>query len=488
MTPKLPEIDSPSFPQELFDALIDYLWDSKTDLQSCALVSRSWLPKSRCHLFRLLKASFMTTNILKFHAHIRNIQSTPHLNPLVSEVSFQYASAPGLKLQSTPQLGEFLLLFFAFPSLEYLSLQGIKLIRYSLFTGLPAGFALPLPSGTTNLTTLVLCDMVLLNIEELDRILRKPCLSNLRSLSLANMRFCYSLHDTNELWSSDTWRSESVSTGRAQTTQTRLEELEIGSIKPHEDIWKYFFHPEMALNVSGLKRLVALPSCQTEILCGFLDYSECPHVQWLEMECLQSSKPFHLTRISNVLASLNRLALNYDIDSRLGSQIAINELLRDLTKLSNPRITELTVFMTGYPAQWTSMLKNLKSHTESDFHILDELLACIVRIPSIEKVRVRAPMTWFDSDTDSEASSDRSKASGREENGNRNCLGEGKGEAKEELSETVVTSGTKARLDLLFPNASNSDEGGKLKISYFDEEIIFNPENRRGFSVRNFEN
>ncbi|KIK52090.1 hypothetical protein GYMLUDRAFT_180546, partial [Collybiopsis luxurians FD-317 M1] len=39
-------------PQELVDCIIDELSDSKADLFSCSLVSRSWLQRARKHLFR----------------------------------------------------------------------------------------------------------------------------------------------------------------------------------------------------------------------------------------------------------------------------------------------------------------------------------------------------------------------------------------------------------------------------------------------------
>ena len=42
---------SPSFPPEIFDVIIDHLHDEPTALQACCLVSKSWIPRTRTHLF-----------------------------------------------------------------------------------------------------------------------------------------------------------------------------------------------------------------------------------------------------------------------------------------------------------------------------------------------------------------------------------------------------------------------------------------------------
>ncbi|THU79253.1 hypothetical protein K435DRAFT_698252, partial [Dendrothele bispora CBS 962.96] len=77
----------PSFPQELCDAFIDFLWDSKADLQSCALVSRAWLPKSRLHLFHSFKASFLSNDVRRFYESLVNINASPHLRSLLYEIT-----------------------------------------------------------------------------------------------------------------------------------------------------------------------------------------------------------------------------------------------------------------------------------------------------------------------------------------------------------------------------------------------------------------
>ncbi|KAJ6550333.1 hypothetical protein B0H19DRAFT_887549, partial [Mycena capillaripes] len=38
-------------PPELTDHMIDFLWNSQSDLCACSLVCRQWLPSTRRHLF-----------------------------------------------------------------------------------------------------------------------------------------------------------------------------------------------------------------------------------------------------------------------------------------------------------------------------------------------------------------------------------------------------------------------------------------------------
>jgi hypothetical protein len=42
----------PEFPAELTDRIIDFLHSDKRALAACSLVCKSWIPASRCHLFR----------------------------------------------------------------------------------------------------------------------------------------------------------------------------------------------------------------------------------------------------------------------------------------------------------------------------------------------------------------------------------------------------------------------------------------------------
>ena len=39
------------FPPEIHDLIVDFLHDERTALNACCLVSKSWIPRARCHLF-----------------------------------------------------------------------------------------------------------------------------------------------------------------------------------------------------------------------------------------------------------------------------------------------------------------------------------------------------------------------------------------------------------------------------------------------------
>jgi len=41
----------PTLPNEIQDRILDFLYDSNSDLKTCALVCRAWVPASRYHLF-----------------------------------------------------------------------------------------------------------------------------------------------------------------------------------------------------------------------------------------------------------------------------------------------------------------------------------------------------------------------------------------------------------------------------------------------------
>ena len=42
---------NPYLPAELLDHIVDLIHDSKTTLRNCCLVSKSWIPRTRKHLF-----------------------------------------------------------------------------------------------------------------------------------------------------------------------------------------------------------------------------------------------------------------------------------------------------------------------------------------------------------------------------------------------------------------------------------------------------
>lgn len=82
------------FPQEIIDMIVDYLYDSKKALFACSLVSRSWLPSSRVHLFQTLNicqidrhfdssfgAKAFDTLLVQSDQH-DSISITPHIRDL----------------------------------------------------------------------------------------------------------------------------------------------------------------------------------------------------------------------------------------------------------------------------------------------------------------------------------------------------------------------------------------------------------------------
>ena len=54
-----------SFSQEIFEKFIDNLHDDKKALKQCALVCRSWVPRSRYHLFASITVSPPTSTLAK---------------------------------------------------------------------------------------------------------------------------------------------------------------------------------------------------------------------------------------------------------------------------------------------------------------------------------------------------------------------------------------------------------------------------------------
>jgi len=48
-------MSTPHLPPELLDRIVDFLHDSRAALRSCCLVSKSWIPRTRTHLFADVK-------------------------------------------------------------------------------------------------------------------------------------------------------------------------------------------------------------------------------------------------------------------------------------------------------------------------------------------------------------------------------------------------------------------------------------------------
>ncbi|OCH90374.1 hypothetical protein OBBRIDRAFT_730925, partial [Obba rivulosa] len=67
-------------PQEMTDTIIDFLHDDAAALRSCSLTCRTWLVRSRHHLFSEIKLQGGTASIALF---ARLLSFAPHLAPYV---------------------------------------------------------------------------------------------------------------------------------------------------------------------------------------------------------------------------------------------------------------------------------------------------------------------------------------------------------------------------------------------------------------------
>jgi hypothetical protein len=56
-------MSNPRLPAETLDRMVDYLHDTRDALRNCCLVSKSWVPRTRRHLFADIK--FYTTKSLQ---------------------------------------------------------------------------------------------------------------------------------------------------------------------------------------------------------------------------------------------------------------------------------------------------------------------------------------------------------------------------------------------------------------------------------------
>lgn len=82
----------PRMPSEIRDYIIDYLWDDDYSLAACALTARSWLPASRCHLFRAISLKTWK-NWSSFDALLQESVSSTSINsdPTMSGASVNIA-------------------------------------------------------------------------------------------------------------------------------------------------------------------------------------------------------------------------------------------------------------------------------------------------------------------------------------------------------------------------------------------------------------
>jgi len=84
MSDTRPSKDTHKTPPELIDTVIDCASDSVSTLKACSLVSRSWLPRARTHLFRSMN--------LHFHEGHRTVS----LNTYLSNLRLCILSVPGI--------------------------------------------------------------------------------------------------------------------------------------------------------------------------------------------------------------------------------------------------------------------------------------------------------------------------------------------------------------------------------------------------------
>ncbi len=74
----------PDFPAEITDIIIDLLHTDKAALSSCTLVSRSWLPRSRLHLFTRVQVFGFQTQFQPFIELLTQANGGPRLDPPIS--------------------------------------------------------------------------------------------------------------------------------------------------------------------------------------------------------------------------------------------------------------------------------------------------------------------------------------------------------------------------------------------------------------------
>lgn len=88
---KMSAVNRVQVPQELVDAIIDYLWDEKNTLSACSLVSKSWSPRARRLLFRTLQL-FSEAIPQKPYEECPNVE-VPDWARFISDFTSMYAVA-----------------------------------------------------------------------------------------------------------------------------------------------------------------------------------------------------------------------------------------------------------------------------------------------------------------------------------------------------------------------------------------------------------
>ncbi|KAK7448795.1 hypothetical protein VKT23_013525 [Stygiomarasmius scandens] len=164
-------------PQELVDTIIDFLFDDKDSLNSCALVSKSWLPSSRFHLFHTVAlASTDTDKRRRLHDLIT---ANPHIGNCIHYLQLSVPSEEDTALEALLPL---------LPSLRKLNLTSGSLVPW---------LSIPLSIRTTILRTVFPLDSLVYlclrnwefdDTEEFERLL-ESCGRNLKVLSLWCVKF-----------------------------------------------------------------------------------------------------------------------------------------------------------------------------------------------------------------------------------------------------------------------------------------------------------
>jgi len=80
-------MSNPHLPPEILDYTVDFLHDKPATLKQCCLVSKSWVPRTRGHLFASISFDF----ILDIEAWKKTF-SNPENSPAIIPV--RYTSAP----------------------------------------------------------------------------------------------------------------------------------------------------------------------------------------------------------------------------------------------------------------------------------------------------------------------------------------------------------------------------------------------------------
>ncbi|THV00825.1 hypothetical protein K435DRAFT_430368 [Dendrothele bispora CBS 962.96] len=207
----------PTLPQELIDAIIDQLQDSRRDLLSCALVGHAWLPQSQKHLFQVISCgSELSKHGETSEDTLNRIARAPifsrHIPPLVQRLSFDCVFSSRLLTM--------LFRISTFTQLRHLTLSNVPLrnLHHSTCTK-----TLSLPEFLNHCPTLEHLALVEVPMHDISQLLSPVHLrrSRLRSLAL------HSLTCTNDV---DEQTEKTLSC--FDDNRVELESLELKDVDP----------------------------------------------------------------------------------------------------------------------------------------------------------------------------------------------------------------------------------------------------------------